>query len=371
MMVWAIQTRAINKGQSPMTSQSRLGTQRQAALTTVKTETPPVVRWAWLGGAIALFILYVMGRWIVTGKAVPTAPGPDSLPVMTREIIFWVQCIAMSMGVAAFLGFVVIPWRRTGKPTTTGMLYLCWLTLFFQDPMMNYTSATVLYNSYMVNLGTWTLGSTPGWTSPNGNHLPEPLLLIVVGYTLIGYSLCFPVLAILNTIRERWPTITKARLLALGVLILIVLDTIFESALLRTGVYAYPGGIRAITLFAGQTYQFPMTEGIFYGGFTAGSTLLLLLYRDDRGQTFVERGLDKLQISATARQWVKFFALFGYVQISMFLVFTVPMQWFATHSGPFPNGYPSYMINDLCAYGSDGKQCPGPGVSMPRPTNIL
>jgi hypothetical protein len=338
-----------------------------SAVSLVSQVTPPVVRWAWLGAAVLLFIVYVMARWFITGHAVPTDPGPD-LPAKAQLLfIFWVQLVAMSLGALAFWYFVIRPWRREGQMSTTGMLYLCWLTLFFQDPMMNYTSATVLYNAYMVNLGTWTLGSTPGWTSPNGNLLPEPLLLITVGYTLIGYSLCFPVLALLNRIKERRPAISKFRLALIGIAVLILLDTLFESLLLRTGVYAYPGGIREITLFAGETYQFPMSEGLCYGGLTIGMTLVLLLYRDDKGQTFVEQGLDRLRVSRLAKQWIKFLALFGYVHISMFLVFTIPMQWFATHSDPFPEGYPSYMINGLCAYGPARDQCPGPGVMMPRP----
>jgi hypothetical protein len=344
---------------------------RHAAATAALIEpaTPPVVRWAWLGAAILVFILYVMGRWLLTGKAVPTDPGPDPLPELQRQFIFWVQVVAMTLGVVVAWLFVVRPWRREGQLTTTGMLYLCWLTLFIQDPMMSYTSATLLYNSHMVNLGTWTLGSTPGWTSPNGNNLPEPLLLIIVGYTIIGYSLCFPVLAALNKIKERRPGIRKSTLAVIGILILIALDTLFESLLLRTGVYAYPGGIRAITLFAGETYQFPMSEGVCYGGLTVGATLVLLLFRDDKGQTFVERGLDKLRVGRRQRQWIKFLALFGFVHVSMFIAFTIPMQWFAMHSDPFPEGYPSYMINGLCAYGPKGDQCPGPGVMMPRPVN--
>ncbi len=342
---------------------------RSVGQSLVQAATPPVVRWAWAGGAILLFILFVMARWFISGHAVPTAPGPDVLPHAAAQFIFWVQCVATVLGVLFFTMFVIRPWIREGHMTTTGMLYVCWLTLFFQDPMMSYTSASLLYNSYMVNLGTWTLGSMPGWTSPNGNNLPEPLLLIIVGYTIIGYSLCFPVLMMLNKIKERWTGLSKFQLATLGILILIVMDTIFESLLLRTGVYAYPGGIREITLFAGQTYQFPMSEGICYGGFTIGATMLLLFYRDDRGQTFVERGLEKLRVGEMSRQWIKFLALFAYVHLSMLFVFTVPMQWFALHSDPFPQGYPSYMINGLCAYGPNADQCPGPGVLMPRPKN--
>lgn len=330
---------------------------------------PPVVQWAWAGAFALLFILYVMITWMTGPNFKPTNPGPDQLSVIQAAFIFWVQVVTIILGIVAMALMVVRPWIREGQLTTTGMLYICWLTLFFQDPMMNYTSASVLYNSYMVNMGTWTMGSTPGWTSPLGNHLPEPLLLIIIGYTIIGYCLCFPVLAVLNKIKAKNPAISKPMLAAIGILILIVLDTIFESLLLRTGVYAYPGGIREITLFAGETYQFPMTEGIFYGGFTIGATMVLLLYRDDKGQTFVERGLENIKLGKVTKQWVKFLALFGYVHISMFVVFTIPMQWLATHSDPYPEGYPSYMINGMCVYGENSDQCPGPGVMMPRPDN--
>jgi uncharacterized membrane protein len=349
-----------------MSAQLGHGSVRSTALPLARPMSYPVIRWAWLGGLIAAFMLYVMARWVLTGKAVPTPPGPDKLPYLTAEFIYWVQWVAMLAGAAAFSIFVIRPRVREGKMSTEGMLYICWLTLFFQDPMMNYTSATLLYNAYMVNLGTWTLGSMPGWTSPHGNNLPEPLLLIITGYTIIGYSLCFPVLALLKKIKAWRPRTTKVGLAVIGILILIALDTFFESLLLRTGVYAYAGGIRAITLFAGQTYQFPMSEGLCYGGLTIGATLVLLLFRDDNGQTFVERGLERLQLGRTSRQWLKFLALFGYVQFSMFIVFTIPMQWLATHSGPFPAGYPSYMINGLCTYGVHADQCPGPSVLMPR-----
>jgi hypothetical protein len=321
-----------------MSSQVEFDVRRAAKASLAQESTPSVVRWATLGAAALAFILYVLGRWFVSGNAVPTPPGVDPLPDTSRLIILWVQWIAMLLGAAALLGFVVLPWRREGRLTTTGMLFLCWLTLFFQDPMMNYTSASVLYNSYMVNLGSWTLGSTPGWLSPRGNLLPEPLLLIIVGYTIIGYSLCFPVLKVLAQIKARRPQTTRWQLAVLGVLILIALDTVLESLLLRTGVYAYAGSIRAITLFPGKTYQFPLSEALCYGGLNIGATLLLLLHRDEAGRTFVERGIDRLRVGSGLRQSVKFLALFGYVHLSMFLVFTVPMQWFALHSDPFPAG---------------------------------
>jgi len=160
--------------------QSSAGVRTRARTATLaRRAAPPVVRWAWAGAAALAFIVYVLVTWILTGKAVPTDPGPDPLPEVQRQFIFWVQVVAMALGIVVAWIFIVRAWRREGRLTTTGMLYIAWLTLFFQDPMMNYTSATLLYNSHMVNLGSWTLGATPGWISPHGNHLPEPLLLII------------------------------------------------------------------------------------------------------------------------------------------------------------------------------------------------
>ena len=81
-----------------------LGRTKRRAPAIVLTErpTPPVVRWAWVGAAILVFISGVLGRWILTGKAVPTDPGPDPLPHTAHLFIVWVQWIAMLSGLVAF-----------------------------------------------------------------------------------------------------------------------------------------------------------------------------------------------------------------------------------------------------------------------------
>ena len=90
-------------------------------------------------------------------------------------------------------------------------------------------------------------------------------------------------------------------------------------------------------------------------------------FRNDRGQTIVERGIDRLKVGDRAKQTVKFFAIYGAIHLGFVVLYMIPRQWFATHSDPFPENYKSYMINDMCTSGTDGKTCPGPGVPMPRP----
>ena len=63
----------------------------------------------------------------------------------------------------------------------------------------------------------------------------------------------------------------------------------------------------------------------------------------------------------------RFAAVYGYFHLMFVVLYGVPQQWFATHSDAFPEGYPSYMLNGMCIYGDTGDQCPGPGVSIPRP----
>lgn len=126
------------------------------------------------------------------------------------------------------------------------------------------------------------------------------------------------------------------------VIAMAVAGVAIESVVLRAGAYAYPGGIREVTLWAGETYQIPLTETFFFGG------------------------LGRLAISEPRKQWVRFFAIFGAVHLSFFLVYTVPNQWLSTHSDPHPDGYPSYLENGMCASGAEQDQCPG--VPMPRPT---
>jgi hypothetical protein len=192
-------------------------------------------------------------------------------------------------------------------------------------------------------------------------------LIVPPAYTALVYSQVIIILWLIRTVRRRWPGLGVAGVIGAIVVGLTISDTMIEGLILRTGVYAYPGGIRAITLFAGETYQIPLSETLLFGGFGLGAIACLSHFRDDRGQTFVERGISTLNLSFKGRQLVKFFAIYGAIHLSFVLLYMIPQQFFAMHSGPFPAGYPSYLVNDMCASGIDGTTCPGPGVPMPRP----
>jgi hypothetical protein len=353
-----------------------LAVPRAVSPVTESTRSRPVLIWAAIGAIMLAFELYVLVRWLTGPNLVHTRPGVDPVSGTAKALYLALEVAVTLATVVCMYVWVVRPRRREGRLTTDGMLALSGGMLFFWDMGMNYTSVSLLYNSNFVNLGAWASGSWPGWTSPNANLLPEPLLICIPGYTCLCFAQVVLILFVLRRVKARWPGLGSLATVGVIVVGLTVIDTVIETLLLRTGIYAYPSAIRSITLFAGHTYQVPMSETILFGGCGLGAVACLSHFRDDRGRTVVERGLDRVRAGARGRQWVKFLAIFGAVHLAFLAFYFVPQQWFATHGDSWPAGYETYMINGMCRYpggagavqarGVRGVPCPGPGVAIPR-----
>jgi Spirocyclase AveC-like len=327
----------------------------------------PVLVWALVGAAFIVFEAVVLARWVFGPNFKATPPGRDEVSSGQQALYIALQIAVPIAAVVCVYFWVIRPWWRERRLTTDGMLAISGAMIFFWDMSMNYTSVSLLYNSHLVNRGAWANGSWPTWISPHANNLPEPLFVCIPGYTALVFSQVVFILWLLRKAKARWPGMGVLGIIATIFVGLTIVDTIIETLLLRSGVYAYPGSIRAITLFAGHTYQLPLSETVLFGGVGLGAIAVLSYFRDDRGNTLVERGIDTLKISTKGRQLVRFCAIFGAVHASFLVLYMAPQQWFAVQSDPFPTGYKSFMINDMCASGSDGNTCPGPGVPMPRP----
>ena len=74
-----------------------------------------------------------------------------------------------------------------------------------------------------------------------------------------------------------------------------VLDFVMEGlVMLPSGFYTYPGSIRSVSFNAGTYHQWPVYEGLMWGGVQA-ALCCLRYFTDDRGRTVVERGLDRVR----------------------------------------------------------------------------
>ena len=322
--------------------------------------------WAVVGAVLLVIELYTWIAWISGPHFTPTIPN-EPMTDTQMNVVWGYQIVAPLLMIVCAWYWIIKPWREQGQLTTDGMLAISMIMIVFYDPTFNYASTSLMYNAHLINFGAWT-SSMPGWMSPNGHLLPEPLLVAIPGYLVAVFGQAVFVLWVLRKYKARHPETGPLTIALLIVLSLVVVDTLAEIILIQSRIYMYPGAIHALTIWPGEWYQFPLTEGIFFGGFGIGATALLMYFRDDRGETFADRGLERTRYRKGRKQLTKFLALLGFSHAAFLMLYTVPSAFVALHADPYPEDIPAYFENGMCVYGKEANLCPGPGVMMPRPT---
>ena len=332
-----------------------------------ESEAKPVQIWAVVGGALLALELYVWIRWL-TGpyfERVPSGPSDPPMfmkvPLMANAIVLWV---ALPF---ALWWFIIKPWRRERRITLDGMLLGSMGLMFFQDPFLNYLNTWCTYNSWLFNRGSWS-PYVPGWVSPDapGHQVPEPLLTNAPGYAYGVLAITIVGCVVMRKIKARWSNISNLRLIAVTYALAILFDFVMEGlVMLPIGFYTYPGAIRSVSINAGTYYQWPVYEGLMWGGVQA-ALCCLRFFTDDRGRTVVERGLDRVRGGVAKQQVIRFLAIFAGVSACFFIFYNVPAQWIGMHSDPWPEDHQkrSYFNGGTCGAGSD-VPCPNPVLPVP------
>lgn len=349
------------------------GPEKPLPVTEVVGDAPPssVVRvriWAVVGAALLALQLYVWIRW-VTGPYFERVPaGPTDPPTLMRTILtVYTAGIVLGLPIGLWW-FIIRPWRRERRITLDGMLLVSCGLMFFQDPLLNYLNTWCTYNTWMWNRGSWS-SHIPGWVSPEepGRQVAEPLLMNAPGYAygvlLCTIAGCF----VMRRVKARWPNIGNLGLVGVVAVWAFLFDLVMEGlVLMPIGLYSFPGAIRSVSMNAGHYYQWPVYEGLMWGGVQAG-LCCLRYFTDDRGRTVVERGLDRVRGGAVRQQFVRFLAIFAAVSTIFFGFYNVPAQWFGMHADPWPEDVRerSYFNGGICGDGTD-QPCPDPALPLPR-----
>lgn len=323
-----------------------------------------VTTWAVIGSLFLCFLLYVVYQWVTAPYFGPTelTPGVEvplnfKIGVRTVEIgmsLVWLYLIWTQ---------IIKPTRQTGQPNTLGLLGIAFFCAIFWDPSMNWIQQGCVYNPYAFNLG-FLSGEIPGWMSPRANLLPEPLLAWVGGYPGFLIWMTLAGLALMRATKSLFPTISNVKLAAIGIFGSMLCDLVLESLLIRySGIYAYPGSIRALSLWAGHWYQFPIYEAVLFGGWV-GTCSVLLYFKDDKGRTVVERGVENIDLckNSNFRQTVvRFLAILGFCQVLEIIIYVLPMPLLTANADPFPDDTPAFFMQGTGMCG------PGTGLACPRP----
>lgn len=343
-----------------------VATPASASMEDVSGNDPTMVVKAWfLVGCIFLcFIAWVVFQWVTA----PSFGRTELPPGVEVPLQFKIAGHAVEIGMGIVWAYliwtqIIQPYRKTGAPKTLGLLGIAFFIAIFWDPAMNWIQQGCVYNPYLFNRG-FLSPYVPGWMSPRSGLLPEPLLAWAGGYPGFLMWMSLSGLALMRLLKARFPTISNTKLMVGGLLGSMAFDCVLETLLIRlTGIYAYPGSIRALSLFGGHWYQFPLYESLLFGGWV-GCCSILLYFKDDKGLTWVERGVEKLDLcrnSNIRKALVRTIALLGFCQVVEVIIYVLPMPLITANADPFPDDTPAFFT-----VGS-GMSGPGTGLSSPRP----
>src|SRR5581483_11692145 len=143
---------------------------RVETVTSAGRRTRPVLWWAGIGGFFVALQLWLYAVWFVSGDAYRQPMGPDPMSGVSKAVAWLLQ--ALSTGaLVVVVAYLVRRSRREGQLTWDAYIAIGFLSVFWQDTLCNFLRPTFLYNSYLVNLGSW-YPHVPGWVAPNFRNQP-------------------------------------------------------------------------------------------------------------------------------------------------------------------------------------------------------
>jgi Spirocyclase AveC-like len=203
-------------------------------------------------------------------------------------------------------------WRKNpGSPVL--LMVLVTTLIVWQDPLMNWSPYAV-YNPMLLH---WP----ESWPLIMMSPTVEPF--IVFGYVTFYFGPYFPAIWILRKRQaKRGPEafVTRHPLLSLGALVLVIgfiFDAMLEVSLVRTGLYIYSQAIPFGTLFAGDTFQFPLLWESLSVTFVM-IPAAILVYRDDTGKSVAEKLAAKARLFPTKPVLGTFLVMFAIINVAYF-----------------------------------------------------
>ena len=273
---------------------------------------------------------YCWSAWVISGDFQVNTIGRGDEPDWYVTLMRGWEVFALVVTLVILWVFVVRPKIKTGRLSFDGLFFLGCGMMFLQEPWINWTSYQFLYSTTSVNFGSW-LGHTPFWSSPN----PELVPVSAWAGTAYLWLVAIPGWAgakFMGRIRERRPLLGNWGLVACAFAAFCVFDIVLEGFITRTQLFSYGSVIPELSLFAGTDHQFPLYETVCWAG-TYTVLASLYFFRDDRGRSLPERGIDALRIrSGKLKTFARFLAIMGVCQLTILLTYNIPYAVFGLHS---------------------------------------
>ena len=316
---------------------------------------------AGVGAVLAAAELFLFLRWVTGPNFREVAPGPSIPPVWMQISIRVVEVLSTAVAVWMVYHFVIRPWRRERRVPYDGLTVLAALAVSMYDPLSCYFHTWFAYNSYFINRGTPVVG-IPGWESFHepGAQIAWPIFFIPPLYTL--FFLGIPALGckVMRTAKAKWPSLPAGALVGLTLLLVAAIDIALEGpVVMRLGFYDHTGP--SIPLFDSY-YGHNSIPNIVLVAAAVTLATCLRYFRNDRGETLVERGAYKLGDSGLKATAVRFLAVLAATQAILFVGYHAPMAaWtiFNPNATWRPNMVDNSYLNDHICGIATPRVCPG------------
>jgi len=319
------------------------------------------------GLAVIGVVLFVWCSWSLVAWL---ASGPHAITAARdRSSASWPAARVVEGSVAALAVVVSVSvvreCRRARRLLTFDVMWLLAAApIIWLDNAANMFHPVFLMTSNFVNLNS-VCGSIPLMIDPECGRLPDAVLFNFLNNTFLFLGIAMAMGWLVRRLRDRRPGLSNLHVALLIGLLGVVLDILLEAVVaVPLRLWAYPGAPLDVPALSGT--RFPIIE-VFAAGAFFSLIAAVRIFRNDRGETLLERGLDRHR--PATRRGITFFALFGFLHLAVLLVGTVPLWGFGFYARPWPKT-PAHLVNRICdapgvtgtAYGP----CPGtPGFRTP------
>lgn len=298
------------------------------------------ILWPLLGAVSVLLVINGVVRWLAAGVA-SVSPGHDVMPPgkeLLMHVLEWGQFVVFLL----IVGSVIIrPALRRQGFGFDALFVLATIVVNFWDVLDNYWGFNFQYNALHFNVGSWA-GFIPGWHSPSPSLWAVPVGFVFGAYTWAFYLAVVAGCRILTYLRDRFPSWSTARGLAVVFVCNAAIAGIAENIYLRVGAIANIRPYEPFTLWDHTPLAWPVYNPVLFG-LTWTALTVLRWSRDANGWSFVERGIPTFVSSQSVQTVARFLAIFAFLEVTYILLYFVPFNVFAAMRTAPPNAFPSYF----------------------------
>lgn len=298
--------------------------------------------------------------------------GPEQLTEFRDTSLFSWKLARFYEAVAVVLLIVVLTivirkCIRERRLVFDAMFCIAGALTYWLDPVCNFFQPLFLWSQQWTNLNDW-VGTMPFVQNPDRSKLPEAPLFCGTLY-VVGFLVFVMILeALMRATKRRFPHARPFQLVLVAMVGGALIDLALEAPMYLSGLWAFPG-TPDVGLWVDTNHKFPLNEALA-GGFCFGLLAALRHFRDDRGRTLLERGLERHR--PRRRALITTLALVGAFN-SIWIVNDLHYMFLGTYSGEYPEMKPMLIqgacdvpgSTDPASSGTAYGPCPGsPGYDL-------